>query len=164
MSRWLIINPIHDLGLSYMGGKFLALILAIIIGSILFFTFMKKDSEELSGFKKVLYDFLTFKTFTIKGILKFVYVIVALYFTIFGALYLFVSPLCGLLYLVVYNIIARLGFEFVMLLIAIKENTDMEVDDFDDILIVDEDDIEYVDEEEISEEPENKPKTSKKSE
>lgn len=165
MRRWLIINPIADFGLTFMGGKILAWILALVIGVILYFTFMKNDDTNLTGFKKKLYDFLTFKSFIIKKVLTFVYVILALYFTIFGALYLFVSPLYGLLYLVIYNLLARLGFEFIIAVIEIKENTDLD-EDLDDVIIIDEDDIEFVDEEleetEEDEEIEKKPATKAK--
>lgn len=162
MRRWLVFNPIADFGLTFMGGKILAWILAIIIGVILYFTFMKSDSTNLTGFKKKLYDFLTFKSFIIKKVLTFVYVILALYFTIFGALYLFTGPLYGLLYLVVYNVLARLGFELVMAIIDIKENTDLD-EDIDDVIIIDEDDIEFIDEEdEEIEEVEKKPVTKAK--
>ena len=48
-----------------------SLVLAIVGGIVLYFTFLKKDNEgKYTGFLGWMYDFLTFKKLTIENVLK----------------------------------------------------------------------------------------------
>lgn len=51
-----------------------SLVLAIVGGIVLYFTFLKKDNEgKYTGFLGWMYDFLTFKKLTIENVLKILY-------------------------------------------------------------------------------------------
>ena len=118
----------------------IAKILPLIIGIILLVTFLKKENKgKYNGFVGALYDFLTFKTFCFKKVLEVVYLFISLYYTVYGALYLFINLEVGLTYLVLYNVMLRLVFVFFMLIYKLKENSDKvaEVlyDDFEDDMI-----------------------------
>ena len=53
-----------------------SLVLAIVGGIVLYFTFLKKDNEgKYTGFLGWMYDFLTFKKLTIENVLKILYLI-----------------------------------------------------------------------------------------
>ena len=57
-----------------------SVILAIIGGIVLYFTFLSKKNEgKFTGFLGWLYDFLTFKKMMIENVLKILYIIVALF-------------------------------------------------------------------------------------
>lgn len=60
-----------------------SVILAIIGGIVLYFTFLSKKNEgKFTGFLGWLYDFLTFKKMMIENVLKILYIIVALFVTL----------------------------------------------------------------------------------
>ena len=57
-----------------------SLVLAIVGGIVLYFTFLKKDNEgKYTGFLGWMYDFLTFKKLTIENVLKILYLICAIF-------------------------------------------------------------------------------------
>lgn len=60
-----------------------SLVLAIVGGIVLYFTFLKKDNEgKYTGFLGWMYDFLTFKKLTIENVLKILYLICAIFVTL----------------------------------------------------------------------------------
>lgn len=98
-------------------------IVALIIAIILMLTFLSKNNKgKYHGFLKGLYDFLNFRKLTINAVLRLIYLVVA----ITGALsYIFSMFSYGiggffvyLFALVVYEIVLRLGFELIMLLVV----------------------------------------------
>ena len=118
----------------------IAKILPLIIGIVLLLTFLKKENKgKYSGFAGTLYDFFTFRTFCFKKVLEVIYLFTSLYYTVYGGLYLFVNPVIGLTYLIIYNLVLRMIFELLMLVYKMKENSDKlaEVlyDDFEDDMI-----------------------------
>lgn len=102
----------------------IAFVLSLIGGIILYFTFLNKNNEhKYSGFVKWLYDFLSFQKLMIDSILKILYLILACFITLAGIIMMVYSFLTGLFLLVVGNVLLRLGYEFMMLLIIICQNT-----------------------------------------
>ena len=70
-----------------------------------------------------LYDFLSFHKLMIDSILKILYLILACFITLAGIIMMVYSFLAGLFLLVAGNVLLRLGYEFMMLLIIICQNT-----------------------------------------
>ena len=61
-----------------------SIVLAIVGGIALYFTFLKKENEgKYTGFWGWMYDFLTFKKLTIESVLKILYLICALFVQVF---------------------------------------------------------------------------------
>jgi len=103
---------------------FLCIIAAIAGGITLYVLFLSKKNEgKYTGFLGWLYDFLNFKTLMIEVLLKVLYLITACYITLNG-LWILVSQtfLTGFTILVVGNVIARIGYEFALMLILICKN------------------------------------------
>lgn len=102
----------------------LSTVLAIIGGLGLFFFFATKKNEgKFTGFLGWIYDLLCFKKIIIESLLKAVYLILACYFTIYGFLsLLFTNFLTGLSTMILGNIILRISYEFLMILILICKN------------------------------------------
>ena len=98
-------------------------ILAIIGGIALYFTFLKKSNEEkFKGFTGWLYDFLSFKKMLIESLLKILYLICAIFVT----LYSFIAGgniLGCLILLVLGNLFVRIAYEFSLILLVICRNT-----------------------------------------
>ena len=99
-------------------------IVAIIAGVLLYFLFLSpKNDKKFSGFVGWLYDFLAFKKLLVEAILKVVYLICACFLTLAGIVTLFSSFGAGISMLVIGNVMLRLGYEFLLLLIIICKNT-----------------------------------------
>ena len=100
-----------------------ALVIAVVVGIALHFTFLSADNENrFEGFLGWLYDFLSFRKLWLETILKVVYLVLACYFTLAGFFMLFSSFITGLMMIVFGNIMIRITFEFSMLLILICKN------------------------------------------
>lgn len=85
-----------------------SVILAIIGGIVLYFTFLSKKNEgKFTGFLGWLYDFLTFKKMMIENVLKILYIIVALFVTLSSFGLISISFLAFLLTLVIGNVLTR---------------------------------------------------------
>ena len=102
-----------------------SVILAIIGGIVLYFTFLSKKNEgKFTGFLGWLYDFLTFKKMMIENVLKILYIIVALFVTLSSFGLMSISFLAFLLTLVIGNVLTRVIYELLLLsLIHISEPT-----------------------------------------
>lgn len=102
----------------------LCIFAAIAGGIALYVLFLPKKNEgKYTGFLGWLYDFLNFKTLMIEVLLKVLYLITACYITLNG-LWILVSHtfLTGFTILVVGNVIARIGYEFILMLVLICKN------------------------------------------
>lgn len=109
---------------SYNGWMFFSIIVAIIGGIALYFTFLHKKNEgQFTGFKGWLYDFLTFKKLVIENILRVGYVIFAVFFTISSFCFLTNNVLVFLGWLVLGNLITRLIYEFSLIMLIMCRNT-----------------------------------------
>ena len=111
-------------GLAEMGiWGIVSIVLAIVGGLVLYFTFLSKNNEKkYDGFLKVLYDILNFKTLAIEALLKITYLITALFITLIS-LGLIGSSFIGFILLLVFgNLVVRIGYEFALLTILIYKN------------------------------------------
>ncbi len=102
----------------------IAAVLAVVGGIVLYFTFLSKKNEgKYTGFLGWMYDFLTFKKLVIENILKILYLIVAIFITLSSFSLISTSFLAFLSYLVIGNVIARVGYELFLVLLVICRNT-----------------------------------------
>ena len=102
----------------------LSVILAIIGGIVLYFTFLSKKNEgKFTGFLGWLYDFLTFKKMMIENVLKILYIIVALFVTLSSFGLISISFLAFLLTLVIGNVLTRVIYELLLVKLVICKNT-----------------------------------------
>ena len=83
----------------------------------------KKNEGKFNGFVGWLYDFLSFKKMFMEALLKILYLIVALFITLSSFASIGTNFLAFLLTLTIGNIIARLVYEFALLLLVICRNT-----------------------------------------
>ena len=102
-----------------------AVILAVILGVVLFCTFMKKNNEgRFTGLKGKIYNALTFNRFYAENIIKFLYVIAACVITVIGLVYMvLVSFLAGACILLAGNVVLRIGMELVLMFIILCKKT-----------------------------------------
>ena len=101
-----------------------ALILAIVGGILIYFLFLSKKNEgRFQGFLGWLYDFLSFKKFFLEAVLKITYLVVAIYITLSSFAMIASNFLGFILTLVLGNILARIIYEFSLLILVICRNT-----------------------------------------
>ncbi len=102
----------------------ISVVLAIIGGIALYFTvFAKSNENKFKGFMKWLYDFVTFKKMMLESLLRVLYIIVAIYITL-SSFALISNSFVGFLAMLVFgNLIARITFEFSLVLLTICKNT-----------------------------------------
>ena len=101
----------------------LSLILAIVGGILVYFLFLSKKNEgKFTGFLGWLYDFLSFKKMFLETLLKVTYLIIAIYITLSSFALIGESFLAFLLQLVLGNIVARVVYEFSLILLVIYRN------------------------------------------
>ena len=121
------INNLLDSSSSVVGASvwiIISLILAIIGGILIYFLFLNKKNEgKFNGFVGWLYDFLSFKKMFMEALLKIIYLIVALFITLSSFASIGTNFIAFLLTLIVGNIIARLIYEFALILLIICRNT-----------------------------------------
>lgn len=102
----------------------ISIVLAIVGGILVYFLFLSKKNEgKFKGFVGWLYDFLSFKKMFMEALLKITYLIVAIYITLSSFAIIGSSFLGFLVYLIVGNLIARLVYEFSLILLVICRNT-----------------------------------------
>ena len=94
----------------------ISILLAIIGAMLLFATYFAKDKDNsYTGYKKVIYDFVNFKLTIIEPIFRLLYLIVAIAITL-GSFSLIATNFFKFIGVIVFgNIIARLGFELLLL-------------------------------------------------
>ena len=102
----------------------ISVVLAIVGGLLVYFLFLSKKNEgKFKGFVGWLYDFLSFKKMFMEALLKITYLIVAIYITLSSFAIIGTSFIGFIVYLVVGNLIARLVYEFSLILLVICRNT-----------------------------------------
>ena len=98
----------------------ISILLAVIGGILLFTTYFNKEKEnKYTGFKQFLYDFFNFKITIIESLFKVSYLITAIAITLCSFAYLTTNFFKFLGILVFGNIIARLSFEFFLLILKL---------------------------------------------
>lgn len=113
-------NSINQAGIWFI----ISVVVAIIGGIFVYFMLLTKDNEKkCTGFMKTLFDFATFKKLILEDILKLLYIIVAIYITLSSLALISSSFVLFLVQLVFGNIIARIVFEFSLLMLTICKNT-----------------------------------------
>jgi len=101
-----------------------SVILAIVGGILIYFLFLSKKNEgKFNGFVGWLYDFLSFKKMFMESLLKITYLIVALYITLSSFALIGTNFVLFLVTLIIGNVVARLVYEFSLLLLVICRNT-----------------------------------------
>ena len=105
------------------GWAIASLVLAIIGCFLVYFLFVVKKENPKQSFWAWLKDFLSFKKMLIETILKIAYLFFAIYITLSSFALISYDFLYFVLYLVFGNIIARLLFEGMLILIMIWKNT-----------------------------------------
>ena len=113
--------------LSYNAGSniwtIIALILAIIGAFLVYFMFVKPKKEYPSKFLNWLRNYLNFQEMLIEPILKVTYIFVALFITLTSFNYISVHFLIFIIYLIAGNLIARVIYEWLLILLSIWKNT-----------------------------------------
>ena len=102
-----------------------AVIVALVLGIVLFFTFLKKNNEgKYSGLKGKFYNAMTFNRFYAENIIKFVYVLSACVVTVTGLVQIVIgSFIAGIITLVLGNVILRISFELLLMFIILCKKT-----------------------------------------
>lgn len=99
-------------------------VLAVIGGIALYFTvFTKANENKFTRFMKLLYDFVTFKKMILESLLRVLYLIIAIYLTLSSFALISTSFISFLCMLVIGNLMARITFEFLLVLLTICKNT-----------------------------------------
>lgn len=102
----------------------ISIVIAIIGGIFIYYTVLTKDNEKkCTGFMKWLFNFATFKKLILEDIIKVLYIIVALYITLSSFGLISSGFALFLAQLIFGNILARIIFEFSLLMITICKNT-----------------------------------------
>lgn len=98
-------------------------VLAIVGGIVAYFLFVSKKKGEFTGFLAWLHDFLNFKVFFIEAFLKTLYVICTIYITL-GSFSLIGSSVASFFMMLIFgNVIIRVGYEFILMLLTLVRNT-----------------------------------------
>ncbi len=99
-------------------------VIAIFGGLFAYFMFVaNKESDKYTGFVAWLHGFLNFKKLFIAGILKVMYIISAIFITLSSFSFISVSIASFFLYLILGNVIARISYELLLMIITIVNNT-----------------------------------------
>ena len=102
----------------------ISVVVAVIGGITLFFTFLNpKNEKELTGFLKTAYDFLSFKVMLAESLLMITYLILAIYITLTSFALIGTSFPGFLVVLVAGNVVLRLSYEMILVMLKIFRNT-----------------------------------------
>lgn len=103
----------------------ISVIVAVILGLVVYFVFLKKSNEgRFHGFRKAMYNLLAFNRFYAENIIKFLYVIGACIVTITGIVMIVLgSFIAGILMLVAANIALRIAVELLLMFIMMCKKT-----------------------------------------
>ncbi|MBQ3020816.1 MAG: hypothetical protein IJD92_01170 [Bacilli bacterium] len=98
----------------------ISILLAVIGGIFLYTTYFSKEKEgKYTGIKKYLYDFVNFKITIIEPIFRILYLIVAISITLSSFSYITSNFFYFIGRLVFGNIIARISFEILLLILKL---------------------------------------------
>ena len=102
-----------------------AALLAVILGIVLFCTFLRKNNEgKFSGFKGKLYNALNFNRFYAENIIKFLYVIAACVVTVVGIVCIVMgSFIAGVCAIVIGNVALRISMELLLMFVILCKKT-----------------------------------------
>ena len=101
----------------------ITLVVSLIGCFLIYFMFVKKDGKENNKYLAWLKSFLRFDKMLVETILKIAYIFVALFITL-GSFALIGTNFLGFLTTLVFgNLIARIVYEFALIIIMIWKNT-----------------------------------------
>lgn len=98
-------------------------ILAIVGGILAYILFINKNNKLNNKFLVWLRDFLSFKNILLETILKVTYVMLAIFITLTSFNMIGVSFIRFLLYLIIGNVVLRVTYESILMIIMIWKNT-----------------------------------------
>ena len=118
----------YNYGMAYnassQGWTIASVILAIIGGIAVYFTFLKKSNDgKFKGFWGWMYDFLSFKKMMVEDILRVCYLICALLVTLLSFNLIGINFLEFIIMLIVGNIVVRMIYELTLVMLIICRNT-----------------------------------------
>ena len=102
--------------------SFIAIVLAIVAGVLVYFMFVKSDKPVSENLKK-LKDLLDFKTMLIEPILKIVYIVLTIFIILFAFGLISTSFVLFLIVLIFGPLSLRIAYELMMINIMIWKNT-----------------------------------------
>jgi len=104
--------------------QIISIVLAIVGGFVIYFIFLNKEQDDkVKTIVKQLHEYLNFKKLLLEPILKVTYIMLALYLTLSSFSYIGYSFLAFLMQLVLGNLMLRIAYEAIILLIKICNNT-----------------------------------------
>lgn len=99
-------------------------VLALIGGIVFYIVFVStKNDDQYNGFMSWLHKFLNFKKLFINIVLKVLYMVTAIFITLSSFSFMRVSVASFFLWLILGNIIARISYEFILMLLTLVTNT-----------------------------------------
>lgn len=102
----------------------IACLVALTVSVIVYFAFLsRRNKGRFTGFIGWLYEVLNFGKIIIEGLLKICYMFLALFLSILSIVHMKDSFIEGLLYLILFNILIRVCYEFLLMLVMIWRNT-----------------------------------------
>ena len=102
----------------------ISLVLAVVGGIVTYMFFVSKEKKaEYSELVTWAHDFLNFKVFFIDAILKILYMITAIYITLASFTLINESAASFFLSLIGGNLLARIAYEMLLLLLTVVKNT-----------------------------------------
>lgn len=101
----------------------LAFIVALVVSIIIYFTFLSKRNEgRFTGFTGWLYEVLSFGKLIIEALLKICYMFITIFISIISIVHMKYSFIEGLLLLIVLNLLIRVGYECLLMIVMICKN------------------------------------------
>ncbi len=100
-----------------------ALILSIIGGVCFYFFFLKNEKQTNNKYLDWLKEFFNFKKMLIEDLLKILYVVLTIFITLYSFVLIGSNFLGFILVLTVGNLVLRLSFESILIMIMIWKNT-----------------------------------------
>ena len=101
----------------------ISFVIAILGGIAAYILFISKKNDNNNQFVRWLHDFLNFKTFFLDIALKVLYAITAIYITLGSFSFIRISVATFFLVLILGNIIARIAYEMLLLIVTLVNNT-----------------------------------------
>lgn len=102
----------------------IAIIVSLVVAIIVYFTFLSKRNEgRFTGFTGWLYEVLNFGKLIIEALLKICYMFITLFISIISIIHMKDSFVEGLLVLIGFNLIIRIGYECLLMIVMLCKNT-----------------------------------------
>ncbi len=100
-----------------------AIVIAIIGGIVLYFLFINNNKAEKNPFLQKVKDFFGFKKMLIEDMLKIIYLILAIFITLYSFELITESFIAFIFTLLIGNLVLRIVFESILVNIMIWKNT-----------------------------------------